>query len=146
MYRLCGAIASIALVGYVAIVALILHGFDIQLTLPGIAGIILTIGTAVDANVIIFERIKEEVKSGKTFRASVDAGFKRAFGAILDSNVTTVIAAVVLWIFGTGTIIGFAKTLLIGTLVSMFTAIFVTRVLLRQLCVFGSKNPKLYSA
>ncbi|MBO5742796.1 MAG: protein translocase subunit SecD [Clostridia bacterium] len=146
LYRLCGVVASIALVGYVAIVALILHGFDIQLTLPGIAGIILTIGTAVDANVIIFERVKEEVKSGKTLRASVDAGFKRAFGAILDSNVTTVIAAVVLWIFGTGTIIGFAKTLLIGTLVSMFTAIFVTRILLRQLCVFGSKNPKFYIA
>ena len=146
LYRLCGVVASIALVGYVAIVALILHGFDIQLTLPGIAGIILTIGTAVDANVIIFERIKEEVKSGKTLRASVDAGFKRAFAAILDSNITTVIAAVVLWVFGTGTIIGFAKTLLIGTLVSMFTAIFVTRILLRQLCIFSSKNPKLYSA
>lgn len=145
-YRLCGVVASIALVGYVALVALILHGFDIQLTLPGIAGIILTIGTAVDANVIIFERVKEEIKSGKTLRASVDAGFKRAFTAILDSNITTVIAAVVLWIFGTGTIIGFAKTLLIGTLVSMFTAIMVTRFLLRQLCIFGSKNPKYYSA
>lgn len=145
-YRLCGVVASIALVGYVALVALILHGFDIQLTLPGIAGIILTIGTAVDANVIIFERLKEEIKSGKTLRASVDAGFKRAFTAILDSNITTVIAAVVLWIFGTGTIIGFAKTLLIGTLVSMFTAIMVTRFLLRQLCIFGSKNPKYYSA
>ena len=127
-------------------VALILHGFDIQLTLPGIAGIILTIGTAVDANVIIFERVKEEIKAGKSLRASVDAGFKRAFTAILDSNITTVIAAVVLWIFGTGTIIGFAKTLLIGTLVSMFTAIMVTRFLLRNLCIFGSKNPKLYSA
>ena len=145
-YRLCGVVASIALVGYVALVALILHGFDIQLTLPGIAGIILTIGTAVDANVIIFERLKEEIKSGKTLRASVDAGFKRAFTAIFDSNITTVIAAVVLWIFGTGTIIGFAKTLLIGTLVSMFTAIMVTRFLLRQLCIFGSKNPKYYSA
>ncbi len=145
-YRLCGVVASIALVGYIALVALILHGFDIQLTLPGIAGIILTIGTAVDANVIIFERLKEEIKSGKTLRASVDAGFKRAFTAILDSNITTVIAAVVLWIFGTGTIIGFAKTLLIGTLVSMFTAIMVTRFLLRQLCIFGSKNPKYYSA
>ncbi len=145
-YRLCGLVADIALIGYVAIVALILHGFDIQLTLPGIAGIILTIGTAVDANVIIFERVKEEIKAGKSLRASVDAGFNRAFTAILDSNITTVIAAVVLWIFGTGTIIGFAKTLLIGTLVSMFTAITVTRFLLRHLCIFGSKNPKLYSA
>ncbi len=146
MYRLCGLVSAIALFGYIAIVALIIHGFEIQLTLPGIAGIILTIGTAVDANVIIFERIKEELKVGKTLRASVDAGFKRAFTAILDSNVTTVIAAVVLWYFGTGTIQGFAKTLLIGTLVSMFTAIFVTRFLLRQLCGFGPKNSKLYSA
>jgi len=145
-YRLCGLVADIALVGYISIIALLLNGFDIQLTLPGIAGIILTIGTAVDANVVIFERVKEELKNGKSLRASVDAGFKRAFTAILDSNVTTVIAAVVLWVFGTGTIIGFAKTLFMGTLVSMFTAIFVTRFLLKQLCGFGSKNPKLYSA
>jgi len=146
MYRMCGLVADIALVGYIAIVALIINGFGIQLTLPGIAGIILTIGTAVDANVIIFERVKEEIKSGKTLRASVDAGFNRAFSAIIDANITTIIAAVVLWYFGSGTIIGFAKTLFIGTLVSMFTAIFVTRFLLRQLVGFGSKNPKLYSA
>lgn len=145
-YRLCGLVADIALIGYVAIVALVIHGFDIQLTLPGIAGIILTIGTAVDANVIIFERVKEEIKLGKSLRASVDSGFKRAFTAILDSNITTIIAAIVLWIFGTGTIIGFAKTLFIGTIISMFTAIIVTRILLRNLCVFGSKNTKLYSA
>lgn len=146
MYRMCGLVADIALVGYIAIVALIINGFGIQLTLPGIAGIILTIGTAVDANVIIFERVKEEIKSGKTLRASVDAGFNRAFSAIIDANITTIIAAVVLWYFGSGTIIGFAKTLFIGTLVSMFTAIFVTRFLLRQLVGFGTKNPKLYSA
>lgn len=146
MYRMCGLVADIALVGYIAIVALIINGFGIQLTLPGIAGIILTIGTAVDANVIIFERVKEEIRSGKTLRASVDAGFNRAFSAIIDANITTIIAAVVLWYFGSGTIIGFAKTLFIGTLVSMFTAIFVTRFLLRQLVGFGAKNPKLYSA
>lgn len=146
MYRMCGLVADIALIGYIAIVALIINGFGIQLTLPGIAGIILTIGTAVDANVIIFERVKEEIKSGKTLRASVDAGFNRAFSAIIDANITTIIAAVVLWYFGSGTIIGFAKTLFIGTLVSMFTAIFVTRFLLRQLVGFGTKNPKLYSA
>ena len=146
MYRLCGLVADIALIGYVAIIALLLNGLDIQLTLPGIAGIILTIGTAVDANVVIFERIKEELKQDKSLRASVDAGFKRAFSAIIDSNITTIIAAVVLWIFGTGTIIGFAKTLFMGTLVSMFTAIFVTRFLLRQLSIFGSKNSKFYSA
>ena len=144
MYRMCGLVASIALIGYVAIVALILGGFRINLTLPGIAGVILTIGTAVDANVIIFERVKEELSNGKTIRAAVDAGFNRAFTAILDSNVTTVIAAVVLWIFGTGTIKGFAITLFIGTIASMFTAIFVTRFLLRQLMGFNLKNPKLY--
>ncbi|MDY3303894.1 MAG: protein translocase subunit SecD [Clostridia bacterium] len=146
MYRMCGFIADIALIGYISLVMLIIHGFEIQLTLPGIAGIILTIGTAVDANVIIFERVKEELKSGKTLRASIDAGFHRAFTAIIDSNITTIIAAVVLWYFGSGTIIGFAKTLFIGTLVSMFTAIVVTRFLLRQLIGFDIKNPKLYSA
>ena len=86
------------------------------------------------------------IKNNKTVKGAVAAGFKRAFSSILDSNITTVIAAVVLWWLGTGTIIGFAKTLFIGTLVSMFTAVFVTRFLLRQLCNFGSKNPKLYSA
>ena len=146
MYRLCGFIASIALIAYVAIVALILNYANVNLTLPGIGGIILTIGTAIDANVIIFERIKEELRNGKTLRASVDAGFNRAFAAILDSNITTMIAAVVLYIFGTGTIRGFAITLGIGTLVSMFTAIFVTRFLLRQMIGFNIKNPKLYSA
>ena len=146
MYRMCGLVADIALIGYVAIVALVLNGFDIQLTLPGIAGIILTIGTAVDANVVIFERVKEELKTGKTLRASVDSGFNRAFSAILDSNITTVIAALVLWYFGSGTIIGFAKTLFIGTVVSMFTAIFVTKFLLRQIVGFGVKNSKFYSA
>ncbi len=145
-YRLCGLVSCIALVGYISVVALVLNGMDIQLTLPGIAGIILTIGTAVDANVIIFERVKEELRNGKTIRAAVDSGFKRAFTSIIDSNITTMIAAVVLWVFGTGTIIGFAKTLFIGTLVSMFTAVFVTRFLLRQLCRFGSKNSKFYSA
>ena len=146
MYRMCGFISAIALVGYVSIVAIILSVFRVNLTLPGIAGIILTIGTAVDANVIIFERIKEELGLGKTLRASVDAGFKRAFSAIVDSNITTMIAAAVLYFFGTGTIKGFAVTLFIGTLVSMFTAIFVTKFLLRQMIGFNIKNPRLYSA
>ena len=146
MYRMCGFIASISLIGYVSIVALILGALHINLTLPGIAGVILTIGTAVDANVIIFERVKEELSNGKTIRASIDAGFHRAFTAILDSNVTTVIAAVVLYVFGTGTIQSFAVTLFIGTVVSMFTAIVVTRFLLRQLIGFNLKNPKLYCA
>ena len=143
---MCGLMADIALVGYISIVAIIINAFEVQLTLPGIAGIILTIGTAVDANVVIFERVKEELKTGKTLRASVDSGFNKAFSAIIDANITTLIAAVVLWYFGTGTIIGFAKTLFIGTLVSMFTAIFVTRFLLRQLVGFNIKNPKIYSA
>lgn len=146
MYRMCGLIADIALVGYVSIVAIILSLFRVNLTLPGIAGVILTIGTAVDANVIIFERIKEELGVGKTLRASVEAGFKRAFTAIVDSNITTLIAAAVLYYFGTGTIKGFAVTLFIGTIVSLFTAIFVTKFLLKQMIGFNLKNPKLYSA
>ncbi len=146
MYRMCGFVACISLVGYVSVVALILGALKINLTLPGIAGVILTIGTAVDANVIIFERVKEELSNGKTIRASVDAGFHRAFTAILDSNVTTVIAAAVLYVFGTGTIQSFAVTLFIGTVVSMFTAIILTRFLLRQLMGFNLKNPKLYCA
>ncbi len=146
MYRMCGFISCISLIGYVSIVALILGALRINLTLPGIAGVILTIGTAVDANVIIFERVKEELSNGKTIRASIDAGFHRAFTAILDSNVTTVIAAAVLYVFGTGTIQSFAVTLFIGTVVSMFTAIILTRFLLRQLIGFNLKNPKLYCA
>jgi preprotein translocase subunit SecD len=145
-YRMCGFVSCIALIGYVSIVALILGALRINLTLPGIAGVILTIGTAVDANVIIFERVKEELSNGKTIRASIDSGFHRAFTAILDSNVTTVIAAAVLYVFGTGTIQSFATTLFIGTVVSMFTAIVVTRFLLRQLVGFNLKNPKLYCA
>lgn len=145
-YRMCGLMANVALVAYITIVMMILGYFRITLTLPGIAGIILTIGTAVDANVIIFERIKDELRLGKTLRASVDAGFKRAFTAILDGNVTTLIAAVVLYFFGTGTIKGFAVTLFIGTLVSLFSAVVITKFLLKQLIGFNIKNPKLYSA
>ncbi len=146
LYRMCGFVSCISLIGYISIVALILGAMRINLTLPGIAGVILTIGTAVDANVIIFERIKEELSNGKTIRASVDSGFHRAFTAILDSNITTVIAAVVLYVFGTGTIKSFATTLFVGTVVSMFTAITLTRFLLRQLMGLNLKNPKLYCA
>jgi len=102
--------------------------FNATLTLPGIAGIILTIGMAVDANVLIFERIREELKRGKTVKASIDQGYGNAFSAILDANVTTFIAGVVLYTFGSGPIKGFALTLMIGILASMFTAIVVTRV------------------
>ena len=101
---------------------------------------------AVDANVIIFERIKEELNAGKTVGAAIDSGFKRAFSAILDSNVTTAIAAAVLWWQGTGTIIGFAKTLLIGVIVSMFTMLVITRIVLKSFFGLGIKSRKAYGA
>src|SRR5699024_3865513 len=117
------------------------------LTLPGIAGIILTIGMAVDANVIIFERIKEELKLGKTLNSAINSGFSRALTSILDSNTTTIIAGVALFFFGTGTIKGFAVTLMIGIGVSMVTAIFVTRYLLRLFVKTNLvTNTKLYGA
>ncbi len=145
-YRVPGFIADISLIGYMAIVAIIMAGMRVNLSLPGIAGIILSIGMAVDANVVIFERIKEELSLGKTLRASIDAGFDRAFKAILDANITTLIAAAVLWRFGTGPIKGFAVTLAIGNVVSMFTAIVVTKFLLRQTVNMKIKNLWLYGA
>ena len=145
-YRIPGLVADIALAGYIAIIAIVMAGFRVNLSLPGIAGIILSIGMAVDANVIIFERIKEELKAGKTLRASIDGGFSRAFTAIIDANITTLIAAGVLWRFGTGPIKGFAVTLSIGILASMFTAIVVTRFLLRQSVGMKIKNTRLYGA
>jgi preprotein translocase subunit SecD len=106
-----------------------LAGFDAVLTLPGIAGFVLSIGMAVDANVLIFERIREELAIGKTVRSAIDTGFSRAFGTILDSNLTTLIAALFLFQFGTGPVKGFAVTLSIGLVASMFTAVFVSRTL-----------------
>ncbi|GAB6100315.1 hypothetical protein JCM16358_21940 [Halanaerocella petrolearia] len=129
MYRLPGFLAAIALVFYSVIVLGTLAGLNATLTLPGIAGLLLSIGMAVDANIIIFERIKYEYQAGKTIKAAVDAGFKRAFRTILDSNVTTLITAAILAYFGTGTIKGFSITLSIGIIASMFTAIVVTRML-----------------
>ncbi|MBE7040405.1 MAG: protein translocase subunit SecD [Ruminococcaceae bacterium] len=143
-YRLPGLMADIALVAYIAIVTFIMSFFRINLSLPGIAGIILSVGMAVDANVIIFARMKEELSLGKTVKTAVDSGFNRAFIAILDANVTTMIAAVVLYYFGTGPIQGFAITLAIGTLVSMFTAIVITKFLLRQLVGLKIKNMSLF--
>lgn len=143
-YRLPGLVADIALVAYIAIVTFIMTLFRINLSLPGIAGIILSVGMAVDANVIIFARMKEELSLGKTVKTAVDSGFNRAFIAILDANVTTMIAAVVLYYFGTGPIQGFAITLAIGTLVSMFTAIVITKFLLRQLVGLKIKNMSLF--
>lgn len=145
-YRLPGLIADIALVGYVGIICFIIGAFRINLSLSGIAGIVLSIGMAVDANVIIFERIKEEIKSGKTVRASVDAGFHRALSAIVDGNITTLIAAVVLWLSGVATVQGFAVTLFIGVVLSMLTAITLTKFLLKQIVGLNVKNTKLYGA
>lgn len=144
-YRLMGLMADIALVAYIGIVVFIMSYFRINLSLPGIAGIILSVGMAVDANVIIFARIREELALGKTIKASMELGFDRAFIAIIDANITTMIAAIVLYYFGTGTVQGFAVTLAIGTLVSMFTAIIVTKFLLRQMVNLNLRNAKLYA-
>ena len=144
-YRLPGLVSDIALVLYTLIVLTVLASLKATLTLPGIAGIILSIGMAVDANVIIFERIKEEMRLGKTLRAAIDSGFRRAFLTIFDSNITTLIAALVLFFFGTGPIKGFAVTLSIGIVTSMFTAILVTRYLLKLLVRSNlTKNLKLF--
>ena len=132
-YRLNGLMASWALALYIIVLFLLIALFKIQLTLPGLAGVVLGIGMAVDANVIIFERFNEEIRAGKSLKASVRGGFKNAMSAILDSNITTLIAAIVLLIFGTGSIQGFAKTLLLGVLVSMFTAIVITRLLVNNI-------------
>ena len=146
MYRVPGFIASIALLFYTALDAVILTVAHVNLSLPGIAGIILSIGMAVDANVIIFERIKDELHNGKTVRAAIDSGFSRAWTAIIDSNITTIIAAVVLYFFRSGTVVGFAITFGIGVVLSMFTAVTVTRFLLRRIVEFNIRNPKLYGA
>ncbi len=143
-YRLPGFVSAISLTFYTALTVLLLGWFQVNLTLPGIAGIILSMGMAVDANVVIFERIIDELKLGKTLRASVEAGFHRAIAAVVDSNVTTIIAAAVLLWMGTGTVKGFAITLLIGVLVSMFTAIVITKFLLVQIVNLNVKNRRLY--
>ncbi len=143
-YRIPGLIADLALAYYIGIIGLVLGVARVNLSLSGIAGIVLSIGMAVDANVIIFERMKEELKLGKTIKASVDAGFKKAFSAILDSNITTIITCVVLYLSGIGTIRGFAVTLALGVVVSMFTAIIITKFLLKQLVHLNIKNRKLF--
>ena len=138
VYRLPGVVASLALVSYTAIFMILLVYFNVNLSLPGIAGIILTIGMAVDANVIIYERIKEELNKGLSVRSAVKSGFKGATSAIVDSQITTLIAAVVLVWLGSGTVYGFGITLLLGTLISMFTALVVTRVFLTTLANMGA--------
>ena len=144
-YRLNGVVASWALTIYVIVLFMLIACFHIQLTLPGLAGVVLGIGMAVDANVIIFERFNEETRKGRSVKASVRAGFKNAMSAILDANVTTLIAAIVLLVFGTGSIQGFAKTLLLGVIVSMFSAILVTRFLMNRFVNSGATNVALYT-
>lgn len=138
-YGVPGLLADAALIIYAAIMLAVLALFRATLTLPGIAGFILSIGMAVDANVIIFERIKEEINNGRTIRSGIDAGFNRAFWTIFDSNITTLIAAFVLLYFGTAQVKGFAVTLSIGILTSMFTAIFVTRTFIE---LMADKDPE----
>jgi protein-export SecD/SecF family membrane protein len=144
-YRMCGLVAAIALTLYIMIIFFILAVSNIQLTLAGVLGIVLGVGMAVDANVIIFERMREEVKRGKSLPASVQTGFSNAMSAVLDSNITTLIAAFVLMIFGTGTIKGFANTLAISVAASMFTAVVITRWVLKLfLNIGGTGKPSLY--
>lgn len=144
MYRIPGVAASLALALYVAATLLALNGLNVTLTLPGIAGVILAIGMAVDANCIIFTRIREEIATGKTVRSSIKIGFEKALSAIIDGNVTTLIAAVVLYIKGSGTVMGFAQTLAIGIILSMFTAIFITRWLLYGFVALGLDDAKWF--
>lgn len=144
LYLLPGLLAAVALFVYVLLMLLTLSISGTALTLPGIAGIILSIGMAVDANVIIFTRIKEELAEGKSVRVAVDSGFHKALSAILDGNITTLIAAFVLMLLGTGSIKGFASTLVIGIVLSMFTALFVTRMLLNIVVDLGATNVKAY--
>ena len=142
-YRVLGIASAISLIFFGVVFVDIISLSQLNLTLAGIAGIILTLGMAVDANIIIFERIKEELSAGRSIRVATEAGFKNAFSAILDSNVTTCIAACCLWWQGTGTIVGFAKTLLIGVILSMFTMIVITRVILKT---FANHKPKSLAA
>ncbi len=144
VYFVPGFTSAIALLIYVIMTLLVLNGFNITLTLPGVAGVILAIGMAVDANVIIFARIREELATGKTVRSSIKIGFDKATSAILDGNITTLIAAVVLVLKGSGTVKGFAQTLMIGIILSMFTAMVVTRALLYLLYTVGFQDEKWY--
>lgn len=144
VYRLPGLASSLALLIYTEIVLVILNAFDVTLTLPGIAGIILSIGMAVDANVIIFARVREEMAKGKTVKSSLKAGFQKAMSAIVDGNVTTLIAAAVLWFKGSGTVKGFAQTLAIGIVVSMFTALVITRMIVYAFYGIGIRKESLY--
>ena len=144
VYLLPGFTSVLALLYYVALMIIMLVAFEITLTLPGIAGIILSIGMAVDANVIIYNRIREEIATGKTVKSSIKIGYQKALSAIVDGNITTLIAAVVLGIMGTGSIRGFAQTLGLGIILSMFTALVVSRLILNACFAVGLQSEKLY--
>ncbi|CCX88646.1 export membrane protein SecD [Clostridium sp. CAG:590] len=146
LYLLPGFISVLALIAYVVLMLLCLNGFNASLTLPGLAGIVLSVGMAVDANVIIFTRIKEELGAGASVKSAIDAGFNKALSAILDGNITTLIAAFVLYIMGSGSIKGFALTLGIGIVLSVFTALIITKQLLKAAYTLGLQSPKLYGA
>ena len=144
VYRLPGLMADLALAVYLVLMVWAVYAFDVTLTLSGIAGIILSIGMAVDANVVIFERIKEELLLGRSLKNSIEKGFNNAIVAVLDANITTMIAVIVLAIFGTGTVQGFAVTLGIGIVLSIVTEVIIVRTFLRWVCNMGAKNPKFY--
>lgn len=144
VYYVMGLAASLALVLYTELIVILLYAFEVTLTLPGIAGIILSIGMAVDANVIIFARIREELATGKTVQSAIKMGFSKAFSAIFDGNITTLIAAAVLGWMGTGTIKGFAITLALGIVLSMFTALVITKFLLNAFYAIGIQSEKVY--
>lgn len=144
VYFIPGLASGLALALYVALTIVLLNGFDMTLTLPGIAGIILSIGMAVDANVIIFARIREELATGKTVKSAIKIGFDKALSAIVDGNITTLIAAAVLWLKGTGSVKGFAQTLALGIVLSMFTALLVTKLILNAMYAIGFKDAKWY--
>lgn len=144
VYALPGIVAAFCLLLYICMFLICLNGFDMTLTLPGIAGIILTIGMAVDANVIIYARIREEISAGRSVKGAIDAGYKKAFSAILDGNVTTLIAAFVLNILGTGSVKGFAQTLALGIVLSMITALVLSRLIINALYQIGFRDEKYY--
>lgn len=146
VYRLPGLASGIALIIYIGLVLVLLNAFDVTLTLPGIAGIILAIGMAVDANVIIFARVREEIGAGRNVFTALKVGFQKALSAIVDGNVTTLIAAFVLWFLGSGTVKGFAQTLAMGIVVSMFTALVITRLIIFAFYGLGLRDEKFYGS
>ena len=143
-YKVPGIVASFALLLYTALDLVAMNAFDMTLTLPGIAGVILSIGMAVDANVIIYARIREEIASGNSVRSAIDTGFRKALSAIIDGNVTTLIACLVLYIMGTGSVKGFAESLALGIFLSMFTALFVSKWIVQSFYELGMSDPKCF--